>query len=1125
MKGAAFAKTGPCPLPGRSARRPGWRVAHGLFAALFFFAAFAPGFAAPRTVAQAASTTSTLRPAARAPRERTADRAARRPTVSVAFLTDFAPYEFLDENGEPDGYAMDILRQAAMRLGMQVEFVPCAGEAEALAALREGRAQIRALFFVSAARRDEFFFARPWGSAESAIFVIQSAPYDSLDDLLGRPVAAIRSSVEEETLRREARVEVAVVENAVAALEALSDGSASGAALNREVANYEIARNPILRGRFRALAPAYLHVDYAVASLPENHYLASTITSQIEDLKEEGAVLEGLHMSWFLRHSEDYLRRNERNRILQSLAAAGLFLIAALAILASFSGRRRKRQLEILVERRAAELTRSERHYRALFDFARDAIVLFHPEDRVIIEINPGAERLFGKPREEILGRRVEELIEPGEEGKAIELIRRQALRPDGSEMAHITLNAMRGGAPVIAHMRLALVDLDDAMTIYAVFRDVTESMRSREALEQRNKELRLQNALALALQRDLPLGQRLAAGLDALLHLQVFHLSRRGAIFLLTQDRQAFVLTVLRGLECEGMKSIEDEELAGLRRAAWRVPKEKAPLLQRAAEGEIVYVECWRDTPFPIEPPPELPEHGHYILPLRAEGGRVNGVLTLFTEPHAPNDERRRALLEGIGAQLGIVLESEIKEQALRERERRLQSLYEIAISLGVSLDLTQQLKALFVQIRRVMPADAGNLWVADAGPFRSHAEVYYSFDTGEDGRLVESFERRATEITEGAQAHRVFTSGEPLLILRSEEEIAGMTVDSTFGTKRLSRSLLYVPLRFKQRVIGVLTVQSYLAGAYSQETIDLLMSLSAPLAVVIENARLFETVEQRRAELDKSLKLIESDLRAAQAAQESLLPREFPAIEGWEFGAIFVPSQYVGGDFYNVFRLDEEYIGLYHIDVSGHGVPAALFSVGINQYLMRDLLGPGVLRAETGIPGRLRVRSPEEMISLLDQENMFQRHQHFFTMLYLTLNVRTGLVRFYRAGHTEPLLLRPGQPPRYLEGGGSLIGFQMPRNPDEMREIQLQPGDRLIIYSDGVNEACNAAKEEFGFDRLAQFLASRDEAPLSEAFSALLQEIRRFTGHEEFEDDVSMTGIRWLGPGAGGGAAGAPR
>ncbi len=132
---------------------------------------------------------------------------------------------------------------------------------------------------------------------------------------------------------------------------------------------------------------------------------------------------------------------------------------------------------------------------------------------------------------------------------------------------------------------------------------------------------------------------------------------------------------------------------------------------------------------------------------------------------------------------------------------------------------------------------------------------------------------------------------------------------------------------------------------------------------------------------------------------------------------------------------------------------------------------------------------------------------------------------MRCYRAGHTEPLLLRPGQPPRYLEGGGSLIGFQMPRNPDEMREIQLQPGDRLIIYSDGVNEACNAAKEEFGFDRLAQFLASRDEAPLSEAFSALLQEIRRFTGHEEFADDVSMTGIRWLGPGAGGGAAGAPR
>jgi len=323
-------------------------------------------------------------------------------------------------------------------------------------------------------------------------------------------------------------------------------------------------------------------------------------------------------------------------------------------------------------------------------------------------------------------------------------------------------------------------------------------------------------------------------------------------------------------------------------------------------------------------------------------------------------------------------------------------------------------------------------------------------------------------------------------------------------------------VPLRFQQRVIGVLTVQSYRPNAYSQDSVDLLMSLSAPLAVVIENARLFETVEQRRKELAQSLRTIEADLIAAQTAQESLLPRDFPSIPGMEFAAVFVPSQYVGGDIYNVIQVDDKHLALYHIDVSGHGVPAALFSVGLNQFLTRELLASSALREEGAgaSAARSRVRSPEEIVAMLDRENMFQRHQRFFTMLYLVANVKTGKVVFYRAGHNEPLLVPRDAPPRYLEGGGPLIGFQLPRSPGDVQEIQLQPGDRLIIYSDGINEAKNPEGDQYGLERMAGFFAKANSAPLQDTFSGLLSAVRQFSKSDNFEDDVSMIGFTWNPP-----------
>jgi len=1033
-----------------------------------------------------------------------------RGVVRVAHDLHYPPYEFISEDGVSQGFGLEVIREAAKRLGLRVEYVPLPWE-EVLEALRTGKADVTPEMMHSEERHQNWYLGNAWGETWSVVFVQHGSGYERLKDLWGRKIAVPAGDIELERLGRLGGFNLIVTPNTRDALQLLDRSEVQAVGCNRDVALYELAQSPIPLGHFRVLDDPLAVTPYSVAGRQDKQYLVDSLTEAIEEMKQDG-TFELLHWKWFLRPSDESIRIREQESLLRRMTFGFLVVLAVLLAVGFVYYRRQKTRLEKLVRRRTRELTLSERHYRALFDHARDAIFLLNPEDRKITEVNPSAERLTGRTRRRLIGRSIDDLFTPEERKKAHDLFEKQTREESQTLFADVTLQRP-DGVQVIAQVRGAMVRLKEGTTLYAVFRDVTETAQARRQIEETNNELRIQNALAFALQHDLPLGRRLGGGLEAVLELQEFQIRKRAAILLQEPGSEHLVLAAQRGLQ--GLTSFEDIELAGEKPGAVASRFQvRGGLLGRALQGEMVIMESCRGELFRRATPEDVDEHGHYVCPLRSEG-RILGLLCLFTEPHPVTDERRRTLIEGLCGQIGLVIESELRETALRDREHRLESLYEIAISLGSSLHLTEQLRILFAQIRRVMTADAGNVWVADNEPFTGEAEVYYSYDTREDGALVESPAHQKGQAVPGTSIHKVFTTGQPLLILRTEEEMRGLQpTDTQFGLERRSRSLLYVPLKFKGKVIGVLTVQSYRAFTYTQETVDVLMSLSAPLAAVIENARLFEDVEERRSELDRSLKMIEADLKAAQVAQESLLPREFPRIAGWDFASIFIPSQYVGGDIYNLFQLDDRHFGLYHIDVSGHGVPAALFSVGLNQYLMRDLLGPGVMRDAGEKPGQFRIRSPEEVVAALDRENMFQKHQRFFTMLYLVADVQTGAVQFYRAGHNEPLLLRQGEPPRYLSGGGPLIGFQLPRTQRECQEVQLQPGDRLVIYSDGINEAVNEDGDLYGLDRMAQFLARTDGASLQSTFNRLVQDVRKFTQSQSFEDDVSMLGLAWAPP-----------
>ena len=291
------------------------------------------------------------------------------------------------------------------------------------------------------------------------------------------------------------------------------------------------------------------------------------------------------------------------------------------------------------------------------------------------------------------------------------------------------------------------------------------------------------------------------------------------------------------------------------------------------------------------------------------------------------------------------------------------------------------------------------------------------------------------------------------------------------------------------------------------------------AELQVRVAGGRRIIELEKRLKEQNEQLKVanevMRKDLEAAARAQMSLLPSDLPRIEGVEFAARFIPSSFVSGDIYNVFRLDEKHIGLYQLDVSGHGVAAAFLSISLYQRLSHDLNPHGLLKIPLKEPPYYSINPPRKVISLLEREynTMLEQQGHYFTMIYAIFNVQTGDFRFCRAGHTFPLLIHNDGTCLQLEGGGPPVGLGLSEELHEEQHLKLSPGDQLIVYSDGLSEA-RGEEGIFGDERIKDFFCRHYRAPLDEALGLLLEEIKGFQGREEFADDASILALRWSGP-----------
>jgi PAS domain S-box-containing protein len=261
-----------------------------------------------------------------------------------------------------------------------------------------------------------------------------------------------------------------------------------------------------------------------------------------------------------------------------------------------------------------------------------------------------------------------------------------------------------------------------------------------------------------------------------------------------------------------------------------------------------------------------------------------------------------------------------------------------------------------------------------------------------------------------------------------------------------------------------------------------------------VAERTEQLERAMAKQQEVAQERERIEQELRVARMIQHALLPKALPEVEGYEIAVYYQPAREVGGDFYDFLRLPDGRLGLIVGDVSGKGVPAAIV-MAITRTMLRSAyhLGP---------PGEILQKVNDELFSDIPPNV-------FVTCLAAILDSTTGRLQYANAGHDPPFV-------RHASGVGKLSATGMPLGlmagmVYEQKEINLEPGESVLLYSDGLAEAHSQHHEMFGFPRIEQFVGAHAEG--AKLIDSLLVELERFTGEDwEQEDDITLLTLQRL-------------
>jgi sigma-B regulation protein RsbU (phosphoserine phosphatase) len=410
-----------------------------------------------------------------------------------------------------------------------------------------------------------------------------------------------------------------------------------------------------------------------------------------------------------------------------------------------------------------------------------------------------------------------------------------------------------------------------------------------------------------------------------------------------------------------------------------------------------------------------------------------------------------------------------------------RLALLYRISQTFNSSLDLDQVLKRVMDEVIAATRAERGFLMLRDP-------DGQLTFRTAR-GIEHQTLTMPEFQVSRGV-VERVAREGQPRLTSDAQHETWLSARQSVISMGL--RSILCVPLLLRDTTLGVIYVDNrWQTGIFTPDDLELLSAIASSAAIAIENARLYQVaVEKGR---------MERELQVARELQTSLIPRETPQFTGWDFAALWQPAREVSGDFYDFPPVGAEKVGIVIADVSDKGMPAALFMA-----LARSTVRASVAHA----PSPADAITQANKLVCADAANGM-----FVSLFYGQLDPATGQIIYVNAGHNPPLLYRAADDTlTELGRTGVLLGVDESLT-FEQRSLRLDPGDFILLYTDGVTEAADAqsgASQEFGGDRLRRVLLAHRRAGATQIVAALAEAITSFVGATPQWDDITVVMVK---------------
>lgn len=267
---------------------------------------------------------------------------------------------------------------------------------------------------------------------------------------------------------------------------------------------------------------------------------------------------------------------------------------------------------------------------------------------------------------------------------------------------------------------------------------------------------------------------------------------------------------------------------------------------------------------------------------------------------------------------------------------------------------------------------------------------------------------------------------------------------------------------------------------------------------------------LESANAQLLRAAERATAELRAAAEVQAAFLPKFPPPVAGVRCAWAFEPCQELAGDSLNAIALDDHHVGLYVLDVSGHGVAASLLAVAATRLLSTIGNTDSLLLDPAPDGGLPQPADPAKVAAQLNERLPWNdATRQFLTLYYATLDAKNGLFTYTSAGHPPAVRVPAQGTPHLLEGSGLPIGLAT--EPYDRQQIQLNPGDRVYLYTDGITEAMNADRDLFGDERLMNALHEGSSLDLKHSINLVMQRIHEWRGIAPNRDDATVLAVEY--------------